>query len=68
MREGTSGSATVVVRATPDEVYDTVSDVTRVPQWSSECVRAARVGRIEGPAVGARFRGVNRRDLVAWLN
>ena len=66
MRKGTSGSASAVVRATPEEVYDTVSDVTRVPEWSPECVGGRWLGGATGPEVGARFEGRNRRGPARW--
>ena len=66
MRKGTSGSASTIVQATPEQVYDTVSDVTRVPEWSPECVGGRWVGGATGPEVGARFEGRNRRGPVRW--
>ena len=66
MRKGTSGSASTVVQATPEQVYDTVSDITRVPEWSPECVGGRWLGGANGPEVGARFEGRNRRGPVRW--
>ncbi len=66
MRKGTSGQATVSVAVPPEEVYDTVSDVTRIPEWSPECAHARWVGDADGPVVGAKFVGVNRRGLLRW--
>ena len=58
-----SGEATEVIAATPDEVYALVSDVTRMGEWSPETRRAEWVRGAAGPAVGARFRGHNRRGF-----
>jgi uncharacterized protein YndB with AHSA1/START domain len=66
MRKGTSGSATVTVRAPAEEVYDLVTDVRRIPEWSPECTGARWVGGANGPTVGAKFEGRNRRGLVRW--
>ena len=66
MRKGTSGSASTIVQAPPEQVYDTVSDVTRVPEWSPECVGGRWLGGATGPEVGARFEGRNRRGPVRW--
>lgn len=66
MRKGASGRASTTVQAPPERVYDTVSDVTRVPEWSPECVGGRWVGGADGPAVGARFEGRNRRGPVRW--
>lgn len=66
MRQGTAGEATVTVRATPEEVYDTITDVRRIPEWSPECVSARWIGGADGPEVGARFVGANKRGLARW--
>jgi hypothetical protein len=68
MRKGTSGSASVTVSASPEEVYDTVSDVRRIPEWSPECVHAHWIGEVDGPEEGDRFLARNRRGLLRWGN
>lgn len=68
MRKGTSGSATMVVRAAPEEVYDTVSDVRRIPEWSPECVHAHWIGDVGAPRQGEKFLARNRRGLLRWGN
>jgi hypothetical protein len=67
MRKGTSGSAVVTVEATPEEVYDVVTDVRRIPEWSPECTHARWLGNVDGPRVGARFEGRNRRGVARWV-
>jgi hypothetical protein len=47
------------VEATPELLYDIVSDVTRTPELSPEVVKCTWVKGATGPAVGARFRAVN---------
>lgn len=54
----------VVVDATPDEVWDLVSDPTRIGEWSPECTGGSWT--TAGPAVGARFVGHNRHGRVRW--
>ena len=54
------GEATIHIDATPDEVYDLVTDVTRMGDWSPECIRAEWVDGAKGPAVGAKFKGHNK--------
>jgi uncharacterized protein YndB with AHSA1/START domain len=66
MRKGTSGSAVVTVQAPPQVVYDVVTDVRRIPEWSPECTAARWIGGASGPEVGARFEGRNRRGLARW--
>jgi uncharacterized protein YndB with AHSA1/START domain len=66
MKKGTRGEATVRVEAPPDEVYELVSDVTRMGEWSPETTSADWVGGATGPAVGAKFKGRNRHGLARW--
>jgi hypothetical protein len=55
-----------VVAAEPILVYDMVSDVTRMGDWSPETSSCHWVGGVTGPAVGARFVGSNRRGPLVW--
>jgi hypothetical protein len=48
-----------VIDASPQRLYDIVSDVTRMPELSPEITRCTWVRGATGPAVGARFRAVN---------
>lgn len=68
VRKGTTASATVTVGASPEAVYDTVSDVRRIPEWSPECVHAHWIGEVDGPSEGDRFLARNRRGLLRWGN
>ena len=45
-----------------DRVWDLVSDVTRIGEFSPETFEAEWLGDATGPAVGARFRGHVRRN------
>jgi hypothetical protein len=56
-------SATVEMKADPDEVWRVVSDLRRMPEFSPELRKAFVIG---GPGVGATIIGVNRRKLVVW--
>ena len=57
------------ITARPDTVYALVSDVTRMGQWSPECVRCTWSKGATGPAVGARFKAKNQaRRGPAWFN
>jgi uncharacterized protein YndB with AHSA1/START domain len=67
MRKGTRRQATVHIDAPPEKVYELVSDVTRMGRWSPETVRARWIGGATGPAIGARFRGTNRRGPAVWV-
>lgn len=62
-----SGAARVHVDAPPDRVYELVSDVRRMGEWSPETTRAEWRNGATGPAVGARFRGWNKHGRASWF-
>ena len=66
MKRGTTGNARVRVKAAPEVLYDLVSDVTRMGEWSPETVRCQWIDGATGPATGARFKGTNRRGFIRW--
>ena len=55
-------SVTVHINATPDQVWDLVSDVTRIGEYSPETFEAEWLDGATGPAVGAKFRGHVKRN------
>ncbi|HXQ18325.1 MAG TPA: SRPBCC family protein [Acidimicrobiales bacterium] len=61
-----SCEATIDIEAPPAAVWAVVADVTRVGEWSGECRGCEWVDGATGPAVGARFRGHNRRAGFRW--
>ncbi len=58
------GSVTVFMQAPPQVVWDLVSDVTRIGEFSPETFEAEWVDGATGPEVGARFRGHVKRNGV----
>ena len=66
MNKGTAIEVREHVAAPPGAVYAMVADVTRMGEWSPECVHAEWVDGATGPAVGARFKGSNRKGLARW--
>jgi hypothetical protein len=56
-------AATVEVRADPEAVWQVVSDLRRMPEFSPELRKAFVLG---APGVGATILGINRRRLVVW--
>lgn len=62
----TSGQASLVIAAPPARLWEMVSDLTRMGEWSPEAAGGVWLGGATGPAVGARFRGRNRRGRAAW--
>jgi uncharacterized protein YndB with AHSA1/START domain len=57
---GLTAAAEEVVTARPELVWDLVADVTRVGEWSPECIRGAWLGHPGRPQPGARFTGRSR--------
>ena len=55
-------SVTVHINATPDQVWDLVSDVTRIGEYSPETFEAEWLDGATGAAVGATFRGHVKRN------
>ncbi len=54
-----SGTATIEINATPHDVWAALTDVTRMGQWSPECIAARWVPDATGPVKGAKFEGDN---------
>lgn len=54
------------VDATPHEVWEVVSDVTRYGELSPECTGGRWTGGATVPVVGATFVGINRHGPVRW--
>jgi hypothetical protein len=57
-----SDSVTVHMAAPPAAVWDLVTDVTRIGEFSPETLEGRWVGGATGPAVGARFQGHVKRN------
>ena len=54
------------MKASPEEVWILVADVTRMGSWSPEATGAEWVGGADAPAVGARFKGANSQGSKSW--
>lgn len=65
-QKGTAGQASVVIDAPVDRVWALIGDVTRTGEWSPENTGAVWLDGATGPAVGARFKGTNRRGRTRW--
>jgi uncharacterized protein YndB with AHSA1/START domain len=59
MPDVSTGTATVLIARPPHEVWAAISDITRMGEWSPECIAARWSGGAAGPAVGAVFEGDN---------
>ncbi len=58
------GSVTVHMAASPDKIFDLVSDVTKIGRYSPETFEAEWLDGATGPAAGARFRGHVKRNGI----
>ena len=54
------------VAAPADRVWELISDVTRMGEWSPENTGATWKGDLTGPVVGARFSGSNSNGKKRW--
>jgi Polyketide cyclase / dehydrase and lipid transport len=54
------------IRAGARELYDLVSDLPRMGEWSPENTGGTWVNGAQGPVVGARFKGSNRSGRFRW--
>jgi hypothetical protein len=62
----TEHHVTIEVLAPPSTVYDLVSDIERMGEWSPEVTRCRWIGRRTAGRVGARFRGWSRKGWRRW--
>ena len=60
------GEAHVHIQAPPHRVYDLLTDVTRMGEWSPECYKCEWADGATGAVVGARFKGYNKRGRIKW--
>jgi uncharacterized protein YndB with AHSA1/START domain len=56
------------IAAPPEAVYAAIADVTRMGEWSEECVACEWHDGVDGPAVGATFDGHNRHGDNEWTS
>ena len=47
-------------------MYDLITDITRMGEWSPECYRCEWLDGATAAAPGARFRGYNRLGPLRW--
>jgi len=64
----TTDSVSIDIAAPPARIYDLVSDLPRMGEWSPECRRVEWSDGATGPVEGARFVGHNRDfgGLMRW--
>ncbi len=62
----TTLSRTTTIAASPQRVFELVSDLPGMGRFSPENAGGRWLGGATGPAVGVGFRGQNRRGLHRW--
>jgi uncharacterized protein YndB with AHSA1/START domain len=58
--------ASLRIGASPERVYEIVTDIAQMGRLSPECTGGKWLDGASGPAVGARFKGHNKRGLARW--
>lgn len=61
-----TAEVSIDVQAPAERVYDLVSNLPRMGEWSPECVRCDWRGGATRAAPGARFKGHNRLGWRRW--
>lgn len=59
-------AVSIVTNAPAGRLWELVSDVSRMGEWSPETTSCTWVGGATGPYVGAKFRGTNKRGWRRW--
>ena len=63
---GEQTEVTIRIDAAPEDVYNLVSDLPRMGEWSPECYRCQWLGDMQVAVPGAKFKGYNRRGFRRW--
>ncbi|NMH99064.1 SRPBCC family protein [Pseudonocardia acidicola] len=58
--------ASVTIGVPPETVWNLVTDITRMGEWSPENTGGKWTGGATGPAAGARFVGSNAHGFIRW--
>lgn len=61
-----TGRVEVLVAADPEQVMQVVREITRIGEWSHECLGAEWLAGATEAIPGAQFRGRNRAGLIRW--
>ena len=54
------------IGAPPDRIYAIVTDIAQMGRLSPECTGGSWLDGATGPAVGASFKGTNKRGIARW--
>ena len=61
-----SDAVSLRIAAPADHVYDIITDIAQMGRLSPECTGGTWLGGATEPAVGASFKGRNKRGRVRW--
>lgn len=61
-----SDSASLTIDASPERVYEIVSDIAQMGRLSPECTGGRWIGKPGRAEAGARFLGFNKRGWFRW--
>jgi uncharacterized protein YndB with AHSA1/START domain len=64
--EQSPDEVSIRIEAAPERVYDIVTDIAQMGRLSPECIGGRWLDGATGPAVGARFKGSNKRGFARW--
>ena len=64
--EPSPDEVSIHIEAPPDRVYEIVTDIANMGRLSPECTGGRWLDGATGPAVGARFKGSNKRGFARW--
>ena len=61
-----SDEVSLRIAAPADRIYGIVTDIAQMGRLSPECTGGTWLGGATGPAVGASFKGTNKRGMARW--
>lgn len=61
-----SDDVSLRIDAPADRLYDIITDIAQMGRLSPECTGGKWLDGATGPAVGAVFKGTNKRGLARW--
>lgn len=62
----TTETVEMVFPVAREKLFETLTGVVRMAEWSPEVIRSRWIGDNECAAIGARFRGISRVGLAVW--
>lgn len=66
MAESSQDQVSLHIAAPASKLYDLVTDIANMGRLSPECTGGTWLDGATGPAVGARFKGTNKRGMARW--